>query len=102
MYIAMNRFQIANDHVNDFIVIWKNRNSLLNEVSGFQAFKLLQGKMEEEATIFISHSTWDSRESFEAWTQSENFKKAHAKAGAPKGTYLSHPKFEGFEVILTE
>ena len=37
---------------------------------------------------------------FEAWTKSESFVKAHAQARAPQGTYLEHPKFEGFEVIL--
>ena len=41
-----------------------------------------------------------SREAFEAWTESESFKKAHAQARAPSGTYLGHPVFEGFEVIL--
>ncbi len=34
------------------------------------------------------------------WTESEAFKAAHAGARAPKGTYLGHPNFEGFEVIL--
>ena len=36
---------------------------------------------------------------FEAWTESEAFRKAHAQARAPEGTYLGPPKFEGFEVI---
>ena len=102
MYIAMNRFRIANDHREDFINIWKNRESFLNDVSGFKQFKLLQGESTAEETAFISHSIWESRDSFEVWTKSENFKKAHAGAKAPKGTYLSHPKFEGFEVILSE
>ena len=34
------------------------------------------------------------------WTESEAFQKAHANARAPKGTYLSHPEFEGFEIVL--
>ena len=49
---------------------------------------------------YVSHSTWASREAFEAWTQSESFTRAHAQARAPKGTYLSHPRFEGFDVVL--
>jgi len=102
MYIAMNRFSIANGHNNDFVEIWKNREQFLNEVPGFQTFKLLQGSSDEEATVFVSHSIWDSRDAFDAWTKSDHFKKAHAQARAPKGTYLSHPKFEGFDVILEE
>ena len=100
MYIAMNRFKISNDHINDFTDIWKNRDSLLNEVEGFQEFKLLQGAKQDEFTLFISHSTWESEESFKAWTKSESFKKAHGGAKAPKGTYLEHPKFEGYNLVL--
>jgi len=102
MYIAMNRFNIANKHKNDFVEIWKNRDSHLNKVPGFKNFKLLQGPGDENATVFVSHSTWESENAFKAWTQSDHFKKAHAQARAPKGTYLDHPKFEGFEAILTE
>jgi len=102
MYIAMNRFLIANDHLNDFIEIWKNRNSFLDEVVGFKDFKLLQGDPGEGGTVFISHSIWESRAAFKSWTDSDHFKKAHAGAKAPAGTYLGHPKFEGFDVVLTK
>jgi len=43
---------------------------------------------------------WRSEDDFRAWTNSENFRRAHAQARAPKGTYLGHPVFEGFESIL--
>ena len=50
--------------------------------------------------LYASHTLWDSEADFRAWTESENFKKAHAGARAPAGTYLGHPVFEGFEAIL--
>lgn len=102
MYIAMNRFRIANAHIEDFMRIWKNRESHLAEVAGFREFKLLRGATDDEGTVFVSHSTWDSFEAFKAWRKSDHFKKSHANARAPEGTYLGHPVFEGFEVILTE
>ena len=55
---------------------------------------------DEEATLYASHSLWESKAAFEAWTESESFRKAHASARAPRGTYLDHPRFEGFEVLL--
>ncbi len=100
MFIAMNRFKIAPNRENDFITIWKNRESYLDEVPGFKEFHLLQGASNEEYTLFASHSIWDSREAFEAWTHSEAFRKAHANAGTAKGVYLAHPEFEGFEAVL--
>ena len=100
MFIAMNRFRIARGHEGDFEELWKRRESHLDGVPGFREFHLLRGPDDDEATLYASHSVWDSRGAFEAWTKSESFRKAHAQAHAPKGTYLEHPRFEGFEVVL--
>lgn len=100
MYIAMNRFRIARGKEQDFIDIWKNRESHLDEVPGFKEFHLLQGPSDEECTLFASHAVWASEEDFNNWTKSEAFRKAHAKAGSSKGIYLGPPQFEGFEVVL--
>lgn len=100
MFIAMNRFKIARGRENDFVEVWKSRESYLEGVPGFQSFHLLRGPEEEEFTLFASHSIWDSPEAFENWTRSEAFRKAHANAGAAKGLYLGHPQFEGFDVVL--
>ena len=96
----MNRFRIALGREQDFEEIWRKRESHLDEVPGFREFHLLRGPSDEAATLYASHSVWSSREAFQAWTESESFKKAHAQARAPQGTYLEHPRFEGFEVIL--
>ena len=100
MYIAMNRFRIAIGRENDFEELWRKRDSYLKDVQGFREFSLLRGPTDEEATLFASHTVWDSREAFEAWTNSDAFRKAHGQARAPEGTYLGHPVFEGFEVVL--
>ncbi len=100
MFIAMNRFRIARGRENVFEEIWRKRESRLDDVPGFQQFHLLKGPEDEEATLYASHTIWDSRDAFVAWTDSENFRQAHANARAPNGTYLEHPRFEGFEVVL--
>jgi heme-degrading monooxygenase HmoA len=100
MFIAMNRFRIAPGSEGVFEELWRSRDSQLEGVPGFREFHLLRGPSDEECTLFASHTVWESREAFEAWTKSESFVKAHANARAPKGTYLGHPQFEGFEVVL--
>ena len=100
MFIAMNRFRIAPGHEEKFVDIWRQRDTYLEDVPGFKEFKLLRGPSDEECTLFASHSIWESREAFEAWTKSEAFRKAHASAGASKDIYLGPPQFEGFEVAL--
>jgi len=100
VFIAMNRFQIAVGRETDFEELWRKRDSHLDDVPGFREFHLLRGPTENDATLFASHTVWDSRAAFDAWTESDSFRKAHAQARAPEGTYLAHPVFEGFEVVL--
>ena len=101
-FIAMNRFKIVPNREKDFENFWKNRETHLNDVSGFIEFHLVKGNSEETHTVYASHSTWNSRKDFESWTKSEAFRQAHKGAGEHSGIYLGHPDFEGFEVIIDE
>lgn len=101
MFIAMNRFQIVPGNEEAFETVWKTRDTFLADVPGFVEFHLLRGPAAEDHTLYASHTIWNSREDFEAWTRSEAFRKAHANAGDNKPLYLGHPKFEGFEVAQT-
>jgi len=100
MYIAMNRFQINAGYEEGFEGMWRQRNSYLHEVPGFKTFQLLRGETKDGLTLFVSHSTWASRDAFVAWTESDAFRKAHGDARSPQGTLAGHPIFEGFEVVL--
>lgn len=101
MFIAMNRFRIALGREEDFIEVWKQRDSYLAGVPGFKEFHLLRGASTEEHTLFASHSVWESRQAFEDWTHSEAFRMAHANAGTTtKGLYLGPPQLELFEAAL--
>ena len=100
MFIAMNRFKITLGAEDGFEAVWRERESFLSEVPGFLKFNLLRGPQNDDHTLYASHSVWESRSAFEAWTQSENFIKAHSQRSAPKGTYLGHPELELFESVL--
>ncbi len=100
MFIAMNRFRITKGFEDGFEKIWRERESFLDGVPGFTGFHLLKGPTREDHVLYASHSTWESRAAFVAWTESDNFRRAHAQASAPKGTYLGHPDLETFESVL--
>ncbi|MDX2427010.1 MAG: antibiotic biosynthesis monooxygenase [Cycloclasticus sp.] len=100
MFIAMNRFKIVPGKEQAFEDVWRQRESYLDSVPGFINFNLLRGPALEEHTLFASHTTWQDKATFDAWTHSDAFKKVHAQAGQTKGLYLGHPNFEGFEVVL--
>lgn len=100
MFVAMNRFRITPGKEEGFETVWRERDSYLTQVPGFKAFHLLKGPTHEDHTLYASHSVWESREDFEAWTESEAFKLAHRQRSAPGGTYLGHPELETFESVL--
>ena len=103
MFIAMNRFKVKKGSEAGFEKVWTSRDTHLERVPGFVEFHLLRGPEADDYTLFASHTIWQSRSHFEAWTKSAEFRAAHARAGdASTGSlYLEHPKFEGFEVRQT-
>src|SRR5580692_4035944 len=101
MFIAMNRFRVAKGSEASFEQVWMSRDSHLDKVPGFVEFHLLRGPEAEDHTLYASHTIWESRAMFEAWTKSEAFRAAHSRAGDNKPLYLDHPQFEGFEVRQT-
>jgi heme-degrading monooxygenase HmoA len=101
MFIAMNRFQVKKGSEDAFEQVWTSRDTYLHKVPGFVEFHLLKGPAADDHTLFASHTIWQTRAAFEAWTRSEEFRAAHNRAGDNKPLYLGHPQFEGFEVCQT-
>jgi len=81
MFIAMNRFQVVKGSEEAFERLWQSRDSYLNEMAGFVEFHLLKGPKPRTTTLYSSHTVWESKAAFEAWTTSEQFRKSHARAG---------------------
>jgi heme-degrading monooxygenase HmoA len=98
VFIAMNRFQVNPDRAEEFERGWRERDSHLRELPGFRSFALLRGDIAGE---YISHTTWDSRDAFRAWTQSEHFRQAHAQ-GPAAGVVIGHPQASFYEAVLVE
>lgn len=100
MFIAMNRFRVRKGSEEAFEKVWLSRESHLERMPGFVEFNLLKGPAADDHTLYASHTVWQSKALFEAWTKSEEFRAAHARAGHQSGgpsLYLEHPQFEGFE-----
>jgi heme-degrading monooxygenase HmoA len=101
MFIAMNRFHVKKGLEEAFEQVWLSRDTQLTKVPGFLEFHLLKGPEHEDYTLYSSHSVWQSKAAFEAWTKSDAFRVAHRDAGQNKPLYLDHPQLEGFEVRQT-
>jgi heme-degrading monooxygenase HmoA len=99
MYIAMNRFKVRKGEETAFEQRWLERDSHIRAVPGFVEFHLLKGPEREDHVLYASHTLWRSFADFEDWTRSEAFRLAHRDAGQNRPLTISHPEFEGFEVL---
>ena len=97
MFIAMNRFQVVPGRGDDFERIWRERDSYLDGVPGFMRFALLRGEDGE----YVSHSMWASREAFDAWTNSDSFRKSHAQ-GSLSGILAGPPAIGLYDAVLEQ
>ena len=98
MYIAMNNFDIVEGKEETFEQTWKERESYLREVPGFVHFALLKSEAQGE---YVSHSTWESREAFVNWVNSEAFTKGH-RQGSLEGVLKGPPVIKTYDAIIEE
>ena len=96
----MNRFKIVLGREIEFENIWRQRDTHLKDVPGFEKFNLIKGKKTDSFILYASHSVWNSEEDFINWTKSEAFRLAHKNAAQHRDLYLGPPDFEGFEVVF--
>jgi len=98
MFIAMNSFKVAKGKEADFEQIWRERQSYLEEVPGFVQFALLKGDAEGE---YISHSSWQDRDAYIAWTKSEAFAAGHRQSSL-MGVLEGPPQLKTYEALIVE
>ena len=98
MYIAMNNFKVVSGKEPEFERIWRERESYLNKVPGFVQFCLLRAESPGE---YISHSTWESREAFVGWTQSDAFVQGH-RQGSLMGVLEGPPFVKTYQALIVE
>jgi heme-degrading monooxygenase HmoA len=100
MFIAMNAFKVARGKESQFEEIWKNRDTYLKDVPGIVRFALMRGDQPGE---YISHSTWESRDAFTKWTQSEAFVAGHRGGGQSlMGVLEGPPQVRLYESVLEQ
>ena len=98
MFVAMNRFKVASGQEEEFERIWRERESYLSGVPGFERFALLRSDSPGE---YISHSTWQDRKSFMDWTQSPAFAAGH-RQGSLAGVLEGPPQISTYEALISQ
>jgi len=100
MFVTMNRFTIDPNHWEDFENRFKQRAGLVDDEPGFIRNAVLRPS-DDSSKQHIVMTLWESRKAFMAWTKSESFRKAHAKAGqTPKEWFVGPTTLEMFKAII--
>ena len=86
-YIACNRFKVKPQQGPKFEKRWADRKSRLSELEGFRFFSLLK-RINDDGTEYegpepqyISFTTWENKDNFDAWRSGDAFKEAHGGTG---------------------
>lgn len=99
MLTVMNRIMINPEYAEQFEERFRNRAHLVDNMPGFIRNQVLRPSQEGKPYIVLTF--WETREAFEAWTQSDSFKQGHAKSGSlPKEAFAGPSELEIHEVFL--
>lgn len=99
MFIAMNQFAVHADKCEDFERAWRERESYLDGVDGFEIFHLLKGPSAADGIqTYASHTVWRDEAAFRAWVASDAFRKAHAQ-GKLTGVLAGPPNLIGWTSV---
>ncbi|MGB1253032.1 MAG: antibiotic biosynthesis monooxygenase family protein [Candidatus Promineifilaceae bacterium] len=98
MITVMNRLPVNPEYNDAFEQRFEDRASLVDKMDGFISYQLLRPSKDGDPYIVMTH--WESDAHFRAWTNSDEFKQGHSRAGQlPREAFLAHPQLEIHEVI---
>jgi len=87
-YVVMNHLPVIEDGQAIFEDRFKQRQQQIEHTPGFQAFRLLRP---DSGHTYVAFTQWESKQAFEDWKESSDFKKAHAAKSRPPAYYADRP-----------
>jgi heme-degrading monooxygenase HmoA len=97
MIVVANRIPVTAGYEKEFENRFKNRAGLIDKEPGFIRNQILRPL---KSDYYVVLTYWEDRESFEAWTKSESFRKAHSER-PPKEMFSGPNVLEIHEVLFS-
>lgn len=99
MFVVMNRIAVHPDYTEAFEERFRNRAGEVDRMPGFVRNIVLRPASSDDPYVVLT--MWESQQAFEAWTQSEAFRRGHARSGTlPKEAFRGPSRLEMFEAFL--
>lgn len=107
MIVVSNRIPVARGHEEAFEKRFEDRAGLVENHPGFIRLEILRpksvtmhGGQMGGSDYYVVLTYWESEQAFVAWTESEDFRRAHMNR-PPKEMFAGPNVFEMHEVIQT-
>ncbi|MCM3739561.1 antibiotic biosynthesis monooxygenase [Oceanobacillus luteolus] len=84
-YVVMNNIPVAEESQPIFEDRFKKRKQAVENMPGFQAFRLLRP---EKGEIYVVLTQWATKKHFEDWKASDVFSEAHKNEAVKSSSYL--------------
>lgn len=99
-YVVMNNIPVTDDGRAPFEDRFKNRKNAVEDMPGFQAFRLLRPK---KGNTYVVMTQWRSKSDFEYWKESDQFKQAHKdQATKPPAYFADRPFVTSYTMLVEE
>ena len=105
MIVVSNRIPVAPGHEDEFAERFRDRAGLVEGHNGFVRLEILRpsevamhGRTMGRSSYHVVLTYWDDVASFVAWTESEDFRKAHSNRPPPE-MFAGENVFELHEII---
>ena len=92
----MSRLKVVSGKETEFESAWKKCENNTDGIKGFKQINLIKRTINEDFSLYIFHSEWNSENDFINWTKSDSFKLAHTNPTHQSNLYLGPPNFDGY------
>ena len=97
MIAIFNSLPVREGAVDRVVEMFANSRGAVQDFPGFVSMEVLRSEGADEVLVV---TRWQSREAFDAWVGSEEFKKAHAGSGGGGGLFNGRPRMSTYEVAV--
>ncbi len=98
MISVANRIYVHPDYAEAFEERFRTRSGLVDQMPGFVRNQILKPTAEGDPYVVLTY--WESLEHFQAWVESDAFRKGHGRSGTlPKEAFSGPNKLEVHQVI---
>jgi heme oxygenase (mycobilin-producing) len=99
MFVVMNRISVNPQFAGAFEERFRNRAGQVDRMPGFIRNLVLRPASPDDPYVVLT--MWESRQAFEAWTQSDAFTQGHSRSGTlPREAFTGPSRLEAFEAFL--